>query len=299
MAKMISPDAIVGKKCVLEYPVRVFAFSSIQTGAEIGRYTYINRYSFVHGSVRMGRFCSLARGVDLGAKSHRLDLMSTHPFIYNAKHFEEVSEYGSFPRRVTVKSDRTYVGHDVWFGAKAVIATGITIGTGAVIAANSFVREDVEPYAIVGGTPAKVLKYRFPPKIVERLLASEWWNLHPQEMKDITFEDENIENVLEQIEALRLNNDLSVSHGTQERQVGEGLLDMLISAMLDMDIPEDVADLVVKTSASANLSFDPDEPLDQQVFRNKLLALSELVNLSPTLGPQEIKKIQNLFRSMN
>ncbi len=299
MAKLISPDAIVGKKCVFEKPVRVFAYASIQSGAQIGRYTYINRYSFVHGSVRMGRYCSLARGVDLGAKAHRLDLISTHPFIYNKRHFEEVPEYGSFPRRVKDKSKKTYVGNDVWIGAKAVIATGVTIGTGAVIAANSFVREDVEPYAIVGGTPAKLIRYRFSPKIVERLLASEWWNLLPHEMKDIAFDDENIENILEQLEALRAEKQVSVAQKEAKDQSDSGLLEMLTSAMLEMDVPKDVAELVIKTSASAQLSFDPDEPLDQTIFRNKLVALSELLNTSPIIGAQENKKIKNLFSSKN
>ncbi len=74
------------------------------------------------------------------------------------------------------------IGHDVWIGAHATILAGVTIGTGAVIGTRALVTSDVPPYAVVGGVPAKVLRYRHPPTIVEALLQSAWWLLEPDEI---------------------------------------------------------------------------------------------------------------------
>ena len=197
MAKLIAPNAIVSPTATLEEPVRVFAYASIQSRASIGRYTYINRYTFVAGGVSMGRYCSVARGCDIGAVAHRLDLMSLHPFQYNKKHFESAEGYLDYDRHITIEKLYTDIGHDVWIGAQSIIAAGVKIGTGAVVAANAFVKDDVPPYAIVGGTPARVISYRFEPDVIEKLLASEWWELLPGEMAGVDFED--IPKALDQI----------------------------------------------------------------------------------------------------
>ena len=70
----------------------------------------------------------------------------------------------------------TFIGHDVWIGTNAIILPWVTVGTGAVIGAGSVVTKDVSPYAIVGWVPAKVIKYRFEPDIIDKLIVSEWWN---------------------------------------------------------------------------------------------------------------------------
>lgn len=92
------------------------------------------------------------------------------------------------------------MGHDVWVGSLAIIKAGVKIGTGAIVAGGAVVVKDVEPYSIVGGVPAKHIRHRFDPETVQRLLASEWWNLSPDVLSGIPFD--NIGKALDMIEAL-------------------------------------------------------------------------------------------------
>ncbi|MGB0498557.1 MAG: CatB-related O-acetyltransferase, partial [Rubricella sp.] len=66
--------------------------------------------------------------------------------------------------------------NDVWIGARAIIMSGVTIADGAIVAAGAVVTKDVEPYAIVGGNPARVIRYRFEQRVIERLMALSWWD---------------------------------------------------------------------------------------------------------------------------
>ena len=75
------------------------------------------------------------------------------------------------------------IGHDVWIGTRAIVLDGITVGNGAVIAANSVVTKDVPPYAIVAGVPAKIIKYRFNDDKINKLNDSKWWELDLNEIK--------------------------------------------------------------------------------------------------------------------
>ena len=79
---------------------------------------------------------------------------------------------------------KTLIGNDVWLGRSAHIHAGVTVGSGAVVAMGSVVTRDVEPYAIVGGTPAKVIRMRFPQDVIDGLQATAWWNLSDEELRD-------------------------------------------------------------------------------------------------------------------
>ena len=120
--------------------------------------------------LRVGRFCAIAKGVVimLGG-DHRVDWVSTYPF---ADVFAEVAALEGHPR---TRGD-VVIGHDVWIGREALIMSGVTIGHGAVIAARSVVTKDVPPYAIVGGNPAALLRYRFDEATITGLLAIRWWD---------------------------------------------------------------------------------------------------------------------------
>lgn len=120
--------------------------------------------------LRVGKFCSIAQNVTvfLGGE-HRPDWVTTYPF--NAL----IPQMSYIPGHPRTKGD-VVIGNDVWLGDGATILSGVRIGDGAVIGAKALVAKDVPPYAIVGGNPGRVLRYRFEPDVVARLLALRWWD---------------------------------------------------------------------------------------------------------------------------
>jgi acetyltransferase-like isoleucine patch superfamily enzyme len=144
---------------------------------QVGRHTYGHNQIKVHfgrfAELTIGNFCSIAPRCDvfLGG-DHRVDWVSTFPFRAFPEHWPNAVDIGGHP---TTRGDVT-VGNDVWIAWDTTIMSGVTIGDGAVIAARSTVTKDVPPYAIVGGNPASVLRYRFDPHQIEALLAIRWWD---------------------------------------------------------------------------------------------------------------------------
>ncbi|MTI80460.1 MAG: CatB-related O-acetyltransferase [Firmicutes bacterium] len=154
--------------------VNFSAYSSI-INSEIGKYSSIGRYTKVE-HVKMGSYCSIAWDVTIGAPSHPFHHLTSHAISYR-------HTYG-FVKETKIKRDFTVIGNDVWIGANCVIVGGITIGDGAVIGAGSVVTKDVPPYAIVGGVPAKVIKYRFDSDVIAKLLEINWWNYNEKFIKE-------------------------------------------------------------------------------------------------------------------
>ena len=146
---------------------------STVTDSELGDYSYLG----VNGRISrasIGKFCSIGPDVIISPGMHPSDtFVSTHPIFYSMtfKCHERFAQEQRF-----VETGKVSIGHDVWIGARAVILENVKIGTGAIIAAGAVVNRDVEPYSIVGGLPAKHIKYRFEPKQIAKLLESEWWN---------------------------------------------------------------------------------------------------------------------------
>lgn len=123
--------------------------------------------------ISIGRFCSVASGLKIYCGgNHRVDWISTFPFGHIHAKYIKVSPVIGTP----ITNGNVTIGNDVWIGRDVTILSGITIGNGAVIASNSHIVKDVEPYSIVGGNPAKLIKYRFEPTHIEFLLKLQWWN---------------------------------------------------------------------------------------------------------------------------
>ncbi|WP_396621503.1 CatB-related O-acetyltransferase [Marinobacter sp. W-8] len=144
-------------------------------GVFLGAHSYMNGGGYVTDNTFIGRYCSIGRRVSLGAGLHRLNTVSSFPF----RHYTSASPYtrddALYIPESRKFSDETIIGNDVWIGDGSVIIKGIQVGTGAVIGANSVITKDIPPYAIVGGSPSKLIRYRFDADIREKLLGSEWW----------------------------------------------------------------------------------------------------------------------------
>jgi virginiamycin A acetyltransferase len=128
-----------------------------------------------------GRYCSVAQGVQIMGIEHPVDRISTHTFTFRSYFTNRILEdFGQAPTPVNFIASLPPIelGHDVWIGQNVLLKRGIRIGTGAIVAAGSVVTKDVPPYAIVGGIPAKVIRYRFKDRMIERLLTSCWWRFH-------------------------------------------------------------------------------------------------------------------------
>lgn len=134
----------------------------ISERAHVGNWNYFGSYSMILNA-KIGNYCSIAPGVMIGPADHSLDYLTT----YNTLSSELVGhEMFGAP---------AVVGSDVWLASNVVVKQGVVIGNGVVVGANSFVNRDVPDYAIVGGTPARVIRQRFDDKTVSFLEESRWW----------------------------------------------------------------------------------------------------------------------------
>lgn len=155
---------------------------------EIGEFTYYDDegrrgrfettnvlYAFGPQRLRIGRFCAIGPGATflLPGGDHPMIGPSTYPFTMFGGAWTQrtLDTFGT----IDAKPD-TVIGNDVWIGREATILPGVTVGDGAVIGAHSVVTKDVEPYAIVGGNPAKLIRARYSPDDVDLLLQARWWD---------------------------------------------------------------------------------------------------------------------------
>ena len=130
-------------------------------------------FDFIGDKLIIGKFCMIASGVTfiMNGGNHLTNAISAYPFAI----FDHGWEHAMDGKQHPYKGD-TKVGNDVWIGYNATIMPGVTIGDGAIIATNSTVVQDVAPYSVVGGNPAKEIKRRFDRDSIERLLRLKWWD---------------------------------------------------------------------------------------------------------------------------
>ncbi len=168
--------------------------------SHIGYGTYIvGENGYIH-DCKIGRFCSIASNCHIGLGDHSLHMVSTSPLFYSAhtllpEHF--LTE--SLPQPEQTIGDTKYkvmIGNDVWMGYNVCVKEGVTIGDGAIIGAKSLVTRDIPPYAIAVGTPAKVIKYRFTPEQIQKLLTIKWWDRDPAWIRENIHAFEDIDSFL-------------------------------------------------------------------------------------------------------
>jgi len=149
--------------------------------ASIGAHTYVGANTDIE-CAEIGKFCSIADHCRIGMAGHTLSCLSTSPIftrVVNGCH-EQWVENDVFPDEQDVPAN---IGNDVWIGSHALIRGGVTIGDGAIIGAGAVVVKDVPPYAVVGGVPAKVIKYRFSQEVIDRLEEMKWWDMPDKVLK--------------------------------------------------------------------------------------------------------------------
>lgn len=159
----------IGRRCRINY-------------STVGRFTYFSADTKVNRA-KIGAFCSIGQECIIGGLAkHPTDWISTHPVFFStrkqANHtfstIDKVQELG-----------HVEIGNDVWIGARVMILDNCKVGHGAIIAAGAVVVSDVPPYAIVGGIPARILKYRFTEEEICLLLSSKWWDLCMNELAEL------------------------------------------------------------------------------------------------------------------
>lgn len=143
----------------------------------IGSYGCFNPEFNFYSDIVIGNYCSFASGVQFIPGNHPIKDVSTHPFFHRP-------EFGFVKKRKEENSKPTIVGHDVWIGKNAIILPNCKkIGNGAIIGAGAVVTHDVEPYSIVAGNPAKMIRKRFIDKEIDLLEKSRWYELSPNELR--------------------------------------------------------------------------------------------------------------------
>ena len=160
-------------------------FTSLQRKAKLMN-SHVGRYSRICISTELfnttvGNFSIIARNCIVGLGAHPTNTLSPHSIFYKKNRWKWHDDWCKDTG--FRESDRPIIiGNGVWIGMRCLIMDGVTIGDGAIVAAGAVVTKDVPPFAVVGGVPARILKYRFSPEVIERLLEIQWWNLPDEEI---------------------------------------------------------------------------------------------------------------------
>jgi virginiamycin A acetyltransferase len=159
-----NPNIIVGDYTYYDDPA----------GSENFEKNVLYHYPFLNDRLIIGKFCAIAKDVKfiMNGANHKLDCFTTYPFSIFGNGWEKVIPGLD---ELPFKGD-TVIGNDVWLGYDSMIMPGVKIGNGAIVASRSVVVKDVEAYSVVGGNPARFIRYRFAPDVIEYLQQIEWWN---------------------------------------------------------------------------------------------------------------------------
>lgn len=174
----------------------ILAFSKLKN-VQVGEYSRVGFGCAVANTV-IGKFTAIGKGTRIGLGRHPTQFLSTNSIFYRKGQFnDEWANPIDFKEWLPIN-----IGNDVWIGVDSIVMDGVTIGDGAIVAAGSVVTKDVPPYAIVGGIPAKVIKYRFDKDVVDKLMEIKWWSLKDEQItmiidlftsNDITLERINLQ----------------------------------------------------------------------------------------------------------
>lgn len=167
-------------------------------GTHIGKYSYGSICHDHRWIESIGSFCSFAVGVEI-VENHQVYFLTTHPMLYAGKNFakpEEDKEYGTYKNETwyfegvtpveerLTRNKKSTIGNDVWLGRNVLITNGANIGNGVIAGAGAVITKDVPDYAVVGGVPARIIRYRYTPEQIAALNRIQWWNWSDDEIRE-------------------------------------------------------------------------------------------------------------------
>ncbi|MDB2357138.1 CatB-related O-acetyltransferase [Gammaproteobacteria bacterium] len=166
--------------------------------SKMDSYSFMGYYCDVNNT-NIGKYVSIGNNVKIGGATHPMHWVSMSPVFYYGR--DSISKkFSNFPRPIEKESN---IGNDVWIGDSAIIMSGIDIGNGAVIGAGAIVTKNVPDYAIVAGSPAKIIRYRFSQEIIDKLLQIRWWDYSDNDIKKFA---KSIKSPEEFIQFIEINN---------------------------------------------------------------------------------------------
>ncbi|MEY8762798.1 MULTISPECIES: chloramphenicol acetyltransferase [Clostridium] len=184
--KVLSRKPVIGRDCkIVNSKLGEFTKVGILNFYEnviLGDYSYTGQFCFLQNT-EVGKFVNIAAMVRIGPTNHPMERPTLHHFTYRRKiyGFDEKDDEEFFRRR---ESKKVYIGNDVWIGHGAIVMPDVTVGDGAVVGSGAVVTKNVEPYTIVAGVPAKVIRKRFNEDVVLKLQSIKWWNWSYEKIKE-------------------------------------------------------------------------------------------------------------------
>jgi acetyltransferase-like isoleucine patch superfamily enzyme len=167
LLRLLRQPAYAFRRCHVSFSSRIEA-GCILVDSSIGMYSYLGAGVYLH-TTKLGNYCSIAAGTKIGGMEHSWWWGSTS---------SRISRYNRDGGQAVIEDD-------VWIGSNAVVRQGIHIGRGAVVGAGAVVLKDVPAYTIVAGVPAREIKKRFPDEVIEQVLATRFWECHPDKARGL------------------------------------------------------------------------------------------------------------------
>jgi acetyltransferase-like isoleucine patch superfamily enzyme len=169
---MVDNKSVISRKAKINRRVKVYQ-------SNIGSYSYVgSKTELICADI--GKFCSIAHRCFIGLGNHSLNHISTSP-IFTA--IKNATGHSWVNTNTFQEFKRVSIGNDVWIGIGVIVMGGVRIGNGAIIGAGSIVTKDIPDYAIAVGVPAKIIKYRFEPHIIDKLIKMKWWDFPEEKLR--------------------------------------------------------------------------------------------------------------------
>ena len=177
-SKLMSKIQIASiKNSEIDSTAKVYEKSALNK-VKLGRYSYVGKNTNITDA-KIGSFCSIGAGCQIGGGVHPTSMVSTSPVFLKGKSAVGYN-FGSLEYEPSIT---VIIENDVWIGSGVFIKAGVTIGTGAIVGAHAVVTHDVEPYTIVAGVPAGVVRKRFDDDIIQKLEDIKWWDWSDEKIK--------------------------------------------------------------------------------------------------------------------